>query len=74
MSKRYYALLKQLYVERQKRVMQPGEVIDFDDEAAAILTQRGLVVEIGEREAKRRKIKREPIDDPELIKLDNMEV
>lgn len=71
---RYYKFLKPCYVERQKRAMDVGEIIDFNPEDGAILESRGIVVEVGEQEVKRRKTKHKRVRDPELDKLDNLEV
>lgn len=71
---RYYKFLKPCYVERQKRIMDVGEIIDFTPEDGAILAGRGIVIEVGEQEVQRRKRKRARVRDPELDKLDNLEV
>jgi len=72
---KYYAVIKDgLYVERRKGIVYPGEVIDFDNQQAAVLLERGFIVEIGESEYRRRIAPRYRVTDRELRKLDNMEV
>ncbi len=38
-----YILLKQLYVERYKRLLPPGKIVPFDDAAAMILIEKGII-------------------------------
>ena len=48
--------------------------MDLDAETGAILVERNILLEIGEAEVKRRKERHKRVRDPELDKLDNMEV
>jgi hypothetical protein len=68
---RNYVVMKPLYNERRKRVLEPGELIDLDEEQGARLENNGVVVELV---VDPREIRRYRVEDPELLKLDDMEV
>lgn len=64
-----YKVLKDLYNARRGRVLYPGELIDFDDEQAAILMDKHLVAPFGPEEAQAYYRKPRKVD-LELEKLD----
>lgn len=59
-----YIVLKPLYNERARRVLQPGELVTFDSAQAAILSEKGVIGAYEQTQA-RRKRKR----DAELEKI-----
>jgi len=38
-----YVIVKNVYVERYKRIMTPGKIVPFDDAAALILIEKGII-------------------------------
>lgn len=63
-----YMVIKQLYNERAKRVLEPGELIDFDDDQAAILMELSCIAPMYEGKMTRAG-RRGRVKDPQLDKL-----
>lgn len=63
-----YMVIKQLYNERAKRVLEPGELIDFDDDQAAILMELACIAPMHEGQMTRAG-RRGQVNDPQLDKL-----
>ena len=63
-----YMVIKQLYNERAKRVLEPGELIDFDDDQAAILMELSCIAPMYEGKTARAG-RRGRVNDPQLDKL-----
>ncbi len=65
-----YTVTKQIYNERARRLLEPGELVDFDDTQAEALTAKGCISPVVEPRiirARRHKYQLEP----ELDKLTN---
>lgn len=68
-----YQVLKPLYNARKGRVLSVGELIEFDDQQAAVLMERGIIRAISEPEVQRYKRRGGRNRDHELDKLtDNL--
>lgn len=63
-----YFVVKPLMNARKKRILEPGETIDFDDAQAAILMERGCIVPAREMQAMRAKRYKHSLE-PQLDKL-----
>lgn len=59
---------KPLYNERARRILEPGELIDFNDAQAAILMERGCIVPALEAKALRARRQKRQLE-PQLDKL-----
>ncbi len=63
-----YMVTKQLYNERAKRILEPGELIDFDDAQAAILIERGCIAPARDEKLVRARRQKRQLE-PQLDKL-----
>jgi len=71
---KYYMILKPLYNERAKRILPIGKIWTFEEADGQILAGLGIVMEVEPQEIEKRKRQYRRKRDPELDKLDNMEV